>query len=156
MKESAWLSSVRPEEMLNYLAGTLTKRKARLLACACCRRLWPGLSERARGFVELAERFADRRVGRGEMPTGLKRIDTLDSAERAAHPVGSRHASLATLRRAVAETRHAAGRTATGQHFRMAWEQEAATQADLVRDLFRPFTPFLIDPSWRSPTVLSL
>lgn len=156
MKESEWLSSVSPDEMLNHLAGTTTKRKARLLACACCRRLWPALSERARGLVELAERFADRRVRRGEMPTGGKGFHGLDFPERAAYLVANKHASLGTFRLAVSAARYASGLTAGGRHTREALEQAGATQADLTRDIFRPYRPFQVDAAWRTPTVLAL
>ena len=92
MKESEWLSSVSPHEMLNHLAGTTTKRKARLLACACCRRLWPALSERARGLVDLAERFAD--------PSG--QANALQTLGRAQHDSGDHAAAAANLEQARA------------------------------------------------------
>jgi hypothetical protein len=68
MTETEWLNSENPAAMLSYLGdGTeawrhkhwLSDRKLRLLACACCRQVWPLLSERSREAVSVAERFAD-------------------------------------------------------------------------------------------------
>jgi hypothetical protein len=45
--------------MLAFLRGRASERKLRLLACACCRRIWEELSEPQREAVVLAERYAD-------------------------------------------------------------------------------------------------
>jgi hypothetical protein len=59
--ETEWLGSGDPSPMLRYLRERQpSERKLRLLACACCRRIWNLLPDpRSRLAVEVAERFAD-------------------------------------------------------------------------------------------------
>ncbi len=64
MTEDQWNGSLcppGPQEMLEFLRseGTLSGRKSRLLAAACCRRVWDLLDEIGKGAVEVSERYAD-------------------------------------------------------------------------------------------------
>src|SRR5947208_3126926 len=59
---TTWLTEDNPRALLEYLhdRSLLKPRKDRLIACACCRRAWPFLTDRrSRRAVEAAERFAD-------------------------------------------------------------------------------------------------
>jgi hypothetical protein len=59
---TTWLTEANPRALREYLQdrSLLSRRKDRLIACACCRRAWPFLTdERSRRAVEAAERFAD-------------------------------------------------------------------------------------------------
>jgi hypothetical protein len=66
--ESEWLTCIDPQEIQRFLQGKVGERTWRLLACACCRRVWHLLAdERSRLGVEAAERFADGRISREEL-----------------------------------------------------------------------------------------
>ena len=61
--EKEWLTETHPLSMLTwweYLRGKPSARKRRLVACACCRLIWPLLVDaRVHRAVEVAEAFAD-------------------------------------------------------------------------------------------------
>jgi hypothetical protein len=59
MTETEWLEYEHPNGM-HHFVGNKPKRKLRLFACACCRRIWHLLTdERCRRAVEIAEQYAD-------------------------------------------------------------------------------------------------
>jgi hypothetical protein len=66
--EAEWMACTDPTPMLEFLRGNASERKFRLLAVACCRRVWNLLDEESRNKVELAERFADGLAAKEEMP----------------------------------------------------------------------------------------
>jgi hypothetical protein len=69
MTEAEWLTSTDPQRMLEYITAdrpwrtgsySVSDRKLRLFACACCRQVWNNLSDdRSRHAVETAERYED-------------------------------------------------------------------------------------------------
>jgi hypothetical protein len=70
MIETLWLACSHPTPLLEFLGSedTASDRKLRLVACACCRRLWHLLTdERSRAAVEAGERFADDPTSRREL-----------------------------------------------------------------------------------------
>ena len=68
MTECEWLAGQEPQPMLEFLYSKASKRKLRLFACNCCRRIWNMLTdERSRNAVEVAEKNADGFLGVKEL-----------------------------------------------------------------------------------------
>ena len=70
--EAQWLRCRNSQKMLQFLREKrkASERKLRLLACACCRRVWDLMPEPdSRHAVLVAERFADGLASEGELAT---------------------------------------------------------------------------------------
>ena len=75
MTEAEWLTYASPTAMLMVLhfQNKASERKWRLLAVACCKRIWPLLTnERSRRAVELWEHSADHPVSNEELQAASK------------------------------------------------------------------------------------
>src|SRR5947209_6673216 len=60
MTEAEWMACADPAPMLDFQHGKASERKARLFACACCRRRPDLTADRSYwDAIEVAERFAD-------------------------------------------------------------------------------------------------
>ncbi len=60
MTEAEWLACTDPDLMLKFLRDKASERKLRLLACACCRRVWHLLTDgRSRNALVTCEPYAD-------------------------------------------------------------------------------------------------
>src|SRR3954469_11140704 len=77
MTEDQWNSCADPETMIRYLANVVwfpnrtSKRKKRLFATACCRRI-NGLDDRACQELETAEQYAERELSQEESEAASK------------------------------------------------------------------------------------
>jgi hypothetical protein len=68
MTESEWLACDNVFVMLSWARRRLSARKLRLWGCACCRHVWPLLTDpRSRRAVEVAECFADGEADDAEL-----------------------------------------------------------------------------------------
>ena len=181
MDERHWMVCAEPLAMLDYLLrrGRVSERKCRLFAVACCRRIWPLLTEPARNAVEIAERLADGLASSGdsfqadvplqEFIEGYVYADNNTWSDRARPLSGVLAAKGAVdfdeeyhngiLYGATQASRHAAfavgPRNAASTDDRCS--PESARQAELVRCIFgSPFSRPRFEPWWRTETVVDL
>jgi hypothetical protein len=173
MTETEWLGCTEPTPMLEFLGDRASSRKLQLFAVACCRHIWPLITEaHCREAVEIAERFAD----------GLVTAEAQEAAHAAAERVrqevedteaplfsgvayATAYAASYTIHdkgtvwlacRATVNAACAAGHALSSQgasenEVVAATHAEFAVQTALVRDLFgNPFRPIALDPSWLS------
>jgi hypothetical protein len=147
MTEAEWLACVDPDRLLRFarrLAAS-SRRKHLLFNVACCRRLWPVLPHAARAYVEAVEAFAEGEGGNERLATALAEARVLeDGSPYADHAV---YAALATARSNGESSRAAvsAVRLRLGDD---GYDTERRAQCDLLRDLFRLFRVFAVDPVW--------
>lgn len=149
MDEKQWQSCRVPDAMLSFLltSGKGCERKFRLFAVACYRRIWHLLTdERARNVVEVAEKYADKRVGsrklraaasKAELDRSLRVYAAARNGEEAAR--GSSHAAAYVV--------VAAAPVLEGGVF----VNELRDQTNLLRDLFgqSPFRSLpAVDAGW--------
>ena len=73
MTEAEWQTGTDPHLLLECLHDGVSDRKLRLFAAACCRRLWPLLTQgRSRRAVETSERHADGLAGDEELKAAYR------------------------------------------------------------------------------------
>jgi hypothetical protein len=165
-----WVNATAPQAMLCFLQGLRLAgdRKLRLLAAACCRRIWRLLvHDVSREAVEVGERFADGLATERERQRAAERASDLylnlgyvRESEAAAHAA---YASLAVVFKlpeivagGVAGAAWAVGWTNPAgpwplQMNRQAEAEEQAAQAALLRCVFGPlpFRPVVLAPVLR-------
>jgi hypothetical protein len=150
MTEADWLAAADPRPMLDFLSanGRLTERKARLFACACCRRIWHLLThERSRKAVEVAEQYAG----------GLASMNDLNAAcDNAWDFVGWGGASLTPADIAAACTAEAMSGAVVARDI-LTCRAVLVGPCDLLCDIIgNPFRPVAISPTWQTPQVVAL
>jgi hypothetical protein len=132
-----------------YRNAIVSDRKLRLFACACCRRLWPVLEERARRVVVGVEQYADGRLNE------LDLVNLSGAAQDIALPARPEHSAAEAVVQAASRiatahltaAQNSAALTATAAAAVRRGEKKA--QRDLLRDLFgNPFRPTKVQPAW--------
>lgn len=170
MTEAQWHTCTNPNEMLGFVEPRAAERKLRLLAVACCRRVWDLVrDERSRAAVEAAERYADGRTGADELAAAHRAAAEAHAEAGDTRPEGPA-AAAAMVASGPWRPHKAANFTAlvrpfrSGPHagedvaaYKAAVLAEWAWQADVVRDIFgNPFRATPIDPAWQDAQVVSL
>jgi hypothetical protein len=167
MTADDWNTATDLQSMLRA-CGTLSDRKLRLFAVACCRRVWHLLSdERSRRAVEVAEEFADGLAGRTERNVAS---DAALQAEYAAQDdayAESYHAETESAGSfAAAAAYYASGHSGffdevTGYCEAATCREELPVQADILRDIvgnpfhpLQPLSPSLLE--WSDGLVVKL
>ncbi len=84
LTEAEWLSSDNPHELATSMPQLLTERRARLFACACCRRfLMPMLKDpRILQALGIAEEYADGKISQVELELASKNARKAQNAQR--------------------------------------------------------------------------
>jgi hypothetical protein len=174
-----WLACADPHAMLPHLRVKASTRKLRLLAAACCRRIWHVLlDERLQRAVEVAERSAD----------GAASTKELAAARAATRAVGGLAYESSVVRAVWSATRRdirpavsvacLAANMALGKylsctrlgkkwsvgvteplvpHYTADAKEEEKKQAVLVRDIFgNPYRPVTLASAWRTANVVAL
>jgi hypothetical protein len=148
MTEAEWLACADPQPMLVSLRGQASERKLRLIACACCRRLWHLLvGKQGRQAVEVAERFADGLAGQDEVSAASAGLAYLAHLDRASSEIARgffAHTAVSYLFAAaeggaVGYAEAVSSWAAGADH---SYAVAHAAQADLLRCIFgSPFRP---------------
>ena len=171
MTEAEWLTATNPEPMLNYLRGKASSRRLRLLAVACCRRVWHVLTGPAcRQAVDMAEKSVDEPVpeelldqlsGAAEEEFEDAITDTDDTEMEDNPGVTYRRYAAACAAASCAsntpEVRDEDIRVVVNATSDAADTTEQTHQAELLRDVFgNPFRSTALDSLWLTSDVVTL
>lgn len=165
MSENEWMASDDLYHLLWFLKYKDTSRKMRLFICACCRRVWPELSDhRYYHAIEVSEKYVDGLATEAERDFAHRdaknaMLDCLDQQMR--EPNWAIKGELIAL--SVADEVSAAMLTwlfnekAQGMN-PLGDSSDRILQADILRDIFGPlaFRTIEFNPCWTDAQVLSL
>jgi hypothetical protein len=146
LTEAEWLACTEPRPMVMFLQGRASDRKLRLHMTAICRRNWRIRpmdeewlwADRCRLAVEIAERYAD----------GLATADELRAAR--AHLLDWYDLIEQQDFEGVAAVRDLALVTQLPLTV-VTWGPPA-----LIREVFNPFHPAIVDPAWLTMMVIAV
>jgi hypothetical protein len=152
--EAEWFACVVSQALLDFHGPKASQRKLRLFAAACCRTIWPLLTDRwCREAVEAVENFADGLADKHDFAVARETaLEALRWAEKKPAGTAGRDCSIQAASAAhTATLEHpfdAARRCA--RHVALAAPDNAELlQCRLLRDILgNPFRPVDLDPSW--------
>ena len=161
MNEHEWMKCDDSEPMLDFLNAQASKRKLRLFACECARRVQSKADWMGDGEILLSERFAEGLASRRELRLARNQIGGIGSFSPAASASNLRSAILEEKAEISAQQAAlCAGDFAymvvfvsmnyvNNESSQAARADENKVQADLLREIFgNPFRPVAIDPAW--------
>ncbi len=174
MTEAEWLAAESPERLLLWLGAKSRRRRSvrknGLFVAACASRVKSFMTQgiTLRG-LELAERMAEGVAGEPEYNAFLADFQNMShpgtpGPQEAARvvPFYAVHVTLphrigqSSEKQAVSAARCCAGVYYAANDVPCAM-REIAVQADYLRDIVgNPFRSVVLDPTWRTPTVLQL
>jgi hypothetical protein len=158
--------------MFQFIRHRANKRKLRLFACACCRRIWELLlDERSRKAVEVSERYADDAASKAELSAAQARAaegvrksyeqhrsnqwpDCVRSGKRWEAAKAAKAVARATDKASIVaeEMGLAAGYALNAEaigNTQHVIDLFRSAQAHFLRDIFgNPFLPVTINPAW--------
>jgi hypothetical protein len=139
MSEAEWLVCPSPGEMLIFLQGKISDRKLRLIACACCRLVWPLLRKASRKAVEIGEQLADGILNETAQANALRA-----AIDAACLPAAGSFTSAANMayRCAINDGLYAAEWT-------IGYGPDPEKEATVLHEIAgNPFRPVVLDPAW--------
>jgi hypothetical protein len=170
MTEAEWHDDrTNPQFMLDWVESSVSERKLRLFAVACCRGVWQVLGEASRFAVEATERYVDGKAEQAELerarravivpelgtpayaPTVAVRYTcAIEGYPACVHAAAASAATAGMLAACGSPTAPAPARTASRS-------AHLALQASVLRDIVRnPFeVPTAFAATWRTPAVLA-
>jgi hypothetical protein len=158
MTEAEWLGSPDLPALLDHLSRHATERKARLLACALCRRHWTWMvDERSREVVEITERCAEGSASQEELHAAY--ADAVIAAEdvEGARGLDSEQAAAGWAALAVAGPNVAEVEDLLSSARKEERAESRAIHVALFHCVFgNPFRLFTLDPTLMTPTVKTL
>jgi hypothetical protein len=153
MTEQEWLESWHTINMEKFLRTdrkvSRTKqgrRKLRLFACACFRRVWHLLrDEQSRQAVKVAEKHADGKASKKELEAAREE----PQCGHLCGPIGTAvvHATVTAVQLQLVDQ----------GSVKSVYRAEVASQVKLLHDIFgNPFRPVTLDPLWLTPTTVAV
>jgi hypothetical protein len=170
MTEQEWLNGADPGFMLDHIEKSVSDRKFRLFAVACCRRVEHVLTdERSRRAIELTEQYADRLVPSKALEIAGKEAWQADEANDTGAPTPATVAALIAFYPPF-DAAYTCGNISVlvdqeSMKVDSEWwnshekegEDEASYQAALLRCIIgNPFRRVNLDPTWLTARVIKL